>query len=387
MQSKLIIAAFSALALAVVGVALSAGPEPGPASSSITARAGLKTDTSKASIPLSAIESGGPPKDGIPAIDAPRFVSVKAATSWVAPREPVVLVEVGGVARGYPLQILTWHEIVNDTIAGTPVAVTFCPLCYAVTAFDRRVGGQETTFGVSGLLRHSDMLMYDRATESLWQQLIGEAVVGARTGTKLKTLPAQIVAFEQLAAAYPNAKILSRETGHSRRYGTNPYVGYDDIDRPFLFRGTPDGRLPAMSKVIAVSVGSDHVAYPHAITRKVGVIHDTVGGQPIVVLHAGSTRSALDTRKLSDGKALGTTGVFVPEVAGKRVTLRVSKTAGQFTDAETGSTWTSLGRATAGPHKGQQLRRVPLGDYYAFAWLAFRPDSRVYTLPAAPARP
>jgi hypothetical protein len=146
---------------------------------------GWRTNTLERSIDLTEIVSGGPSKDGIPAIDQPNLISIADARSWLRDREPVIALELDGQARAYPLQILIWHEIVNDEINATPVAVTFCPLCYSALAFDRRLDGRTLRFGVSGMLRHSDMIMYDRETESWWQQFTGEAIVGELRGKKL----------------------------------------------------------------------------------------------------------------------------------------------------------------------------------------------------------
>ena len=335
------------------------------------------TDHSTYNIDLSTLEAGGPPKDGIPSIDAPSFVSTEAAREWVEPQEPVIALVVEGTARAYPLQILTFHEIVNDRVGGVPVAVTFCPLCYSAIAFKRTLGGEPVEFGVSGLLRKSDLVMYDRKTETLWQQFNGKAIVGDLTGNTLERVPSQIVSFAQFAVAYPEGAVLSRDTGYNRPYGQNPYVGYDDIDKkPFRFRGETDGRLPPMEKVIAISVDGVAKAYPHRVTKEQRVIHDTVSGQPVVVWHDEGAVSALDARQISRSKAVGSTGVFDPRVDGR--TLRFRYEDGRFVDAETGSTWTITGRAVSGPLDGQQLDRIGHGDYFAFAWFAFKPQTVMY---------
>ncbi len=338
---------------------------------------GWKTNTDKRSIELDELMSGGPPKDGIPAIDAPRFVSVAAASAWLKPQEPVVAIVLGDAARAYPLQILTWHEIVNDELAGTPITVTFCPLCYAAIAFDRRLEGTTYSFGVSGMLRYSDMVMYDRQTETLWQQLSGEGIVGDLTGATLRQIPAQIVSFEQFRADYPAGDVLSRETGHARDYGRNPYAGYDNInERPFLYRGPDDRRLKPMEKVVTVSLGGVERAYPHGITRRVGAINDAVGGEEIVVFHGKGAVSALDDAKISASREIGTTGVFRRTVEGLTLTFRYEND--RFIDAETGSVWSALGRVVEGPMAGRRLEPIPHGNYFAFAWFAFRPGTTVY---------
>lgn len=347
------------------------------------ALAQFDTDLSRHSIDLSSLRPGGPPKDGIPSIDQPSFVTVEEAASWVSPHEPVIALRHRGEARAYPLQILTFHEIVNDEIGGTPVAVTFCPLCYSAIVFERVLQGEPVEFGVSGLLRKSDLVMYDRRTESLWQQLTGEAVVGTLTGTTLDRLPAQILSFEQFRAAFPEGRVLSRDTGYDRSYGNNPYAGYDDVDEPpFAFRGEVDDRLPPKMKVVTVTIGGESVAYPVKQTRKRGVVADTVGGQPVVVFHGRGAVSALDARQIAQSRSVGSVGVFDPRVESRSGQMRSltfePRGDDRFTDHQTGSTWTIDGRAVAGPLKGQRLSPIDHGLYFAFAWLAFRPDTMVW---------
>lgn len=352
----------------LLGAPLAAQPLPG-----------WKTDWEKATIDLQELKAGGPPKDGIPAIDRPRFVSLEAAAAWLAPQEPVIALALSGKARAYPLQIMTWHEIVNDRLGGTYVTVTFCPLCYSAIAFDRTLGGKVYDFGVSGMLRHSDMVMFDRQTETLWQQLSGEGIVGTLAGERLRALPAQIISFAQFAEAYPAGEVLSRETGHRRNYGQNPYVGYDDIDqRPYrrFFTQPFDDRLRPMEKVITVTLGGIDKAYPHRVTRQAGVVHDTIGGQPVVVFHASGAVSALDAAEIKASREVGSTGVFDPRLDG--TTYRFVLHEGAFTDEETGSRWDITGRAVSGPMAGQQLMPYPHGDFFSFAWFAFKPETLVY---------
>lgn len=336
------------------------------------------TDLSTFSIDLSELKPGGPPKDGIPSIDDPSFVSIEAAREWIAPKEPVIALAHDDEARAYPLQILTYHEIVNDRVGGTPVAVTFCPLCYSALVFERTLDGDAVTFGVSGLLRHSDLVMYDRGSETLWQQLTGTAIVGSRTGETLDRLPSQIISFRQFAETHSDGLVLSRDTGYDRSYGRNPYAGYDDVDsRPFSFDGPVDDRLPPMAKVVAVSLGETHKAFPHGTTKKERVIHDTLAGHPLVVFHAPGAVSGLDAAQIENSKETGSTGVFDPRVDGRPLTFSYVG-EDRFRDEETGSSWTITGRAVEGPLAGTQLDRIPHGDYFAFAWFAFRPDTNLY---------
>jgi hypothetical protein len=204
-----------------------------------------ETDFSKQLVPLDEFQSGGPPKDGIPAIDAPRYTRA-SEVDFLEDREPVIELTVEGESRAYPLQILTWHEIVNARFGDTPVAVTFCPLCNTAIAFDRRVDGDALDFGTTGKLRDSDLVMYDRQTESWWQQFGGEALVGELAGKELRQLPARIVSWREFRSMHPSSLVLNRDTGFVRDYGTNPYAGYDDADSPPIFaaRNEDDDRLP-----------------------------------------------------------------------------------------------------------------------------------------------
>jgi hypothetical protein len=338
---------------------------------------GWNTNWALHRIDYEKVLSGGPPRDGIPSIDHPQFVNQDEAQTWLADNEPVIALEIDRDARAYPLQILTWHEIVNDTVGGLPVSVTFCPLCNSALVFERTVGGEVLEFGTSGLLRNSDLIMYDRTTESLWQQFTGEAIVGDLVGTQLTLVPAQLIGFGDFRAAYPQGLVLSRETGFARNYGTNPYVGYDTIGQnPFLFSGPVDGRLPAMARVVTVSFDDLDVAYPYAILERAGVINNTQGNHELVVLHVPGTTSALDTAVIAEGQDVGATGVFSPYVDGRKLTF--NQEGHLFVDAETGSQWNIAGQAVEGPLVGTQLDRLVSGDHFWFSWAAFRPDTIIY---------
>jgi hypothetical protein len=351
-------------------------PPPAPAGVSFDTSE-WTTNFSKHSVPLSEILPGGPSKDGIPAIDHPTFVTVAAADTWLNPHEPVIAFEHRRDARAYPLQILIWHEIVNDTVGGLPVAITFCPLCHTAIAFERTVGSRVLDFGTTGNLRFSDLVMYDRQTESWWQQATGEAIVGDLVGTQLHALPAQIIGWATFRRAVPAGRVLSRDTGYRRPYGQNPYVGYDDIRAsPFLYRGPMDSRLPPMERVVAVSIGGVDVAYPFNVLRRLRVVNDTVAGRAIVVMFDPGVTSALDQGSIAASRDVGTAGVF--ERAARGRTLTFAGTAGQITDVQTGSVWTVLGTAVAGPLAGTHLAQVQSDEPFWFAWAVFRPGTRVY---------
>jgi len=337
-----------------------------------------KTDFSKALVPLAEIQSGGPPRDGIPPIDQPKFVSPAEGSTWLKDQEPVIAFELNGDARAYPLQILIWHEIVDDEVGGVPVAITFCPLCNTAIAFDRRVDGQALRFGTTGNLRRSDLIMWsDDPGETWWQQITGEALIGDMVGHQLPMLPAEIVSFADFKAAFHQGRVLSRETGQPRGYGSNPYVGYDDVNSsPFLYAGTKDGRLPPMERAATVELGGETVAYPFNRLAQAHVVNDQVGGTPLVVFHQGGTVSTLDGPVIAASRDVGAAVVFDRSVDGK--VLAFSLRGDHFVDDQTGSTWDILGRATAGPLAGHRLRPLVSANHFWFAWVVFKPETRVW---------
>ena len=252
------------------------------------------------------ILSGGPPKDGIPALDAPDFRAV-ADEDRLTLLEPVITVEIDGqVPRAYPIRYLTWHEIVNDTIGDIPVAVTFCPLCNSGITFDRRTADGVLSFGVSGKLRNSDMIMYDRETESWWQQAIGEAIVGDLTGTELTSLPSWMESWDVFAARNPDGLVMEMPD-FGRNYGANPYVQYDSSFRPFLYSGEmPPHDIPALARVVRVG----DAAWPLTRLTQEG----TVTQDGITLTWVAGQASALDTAQIGAGRDVG--NVRVRDAAG-----------------------------------------------------------------------
>jgi len=244
------------------------------------------------------ILSGGPPKDGIPALNDPAFIPVMNEAD-IGDREPVITLEFeGDTPRAYPIRYLTWHEIVNDTVGGIPVAVTFCPLCNSGITFDRRVNGKTLTFGVSGKLRNSDMVMFDRETESWWQQAIGEGIVGDYTGAKLKQLPTWMESWSEFQTRNPQGVVMA-EPDAPRSYGSNPYASYDSSGRPFLYSGElPPHDIPALARVVRVG----ERAWPVDRVRKAGGVSET--GLKISWIEGQA--SALDSRQINKGKEVGT---------------------------------------------------------------------------------
>ncbi len=318
-------------------------------------------------------------KDRIPPIDAPQFSPVARAPGYMRPDEPVIAVSIGPDARAYPLAILMWHEIVNDTVGGTPFAITFCPLCNSALVFERSVGGRTLSFGTTGLLRHSDLVMWDRQTQSWWQQITGEALVGRFMGEKLAVFPSSVISWSEFVRANPNGKVLDRlvrqDGSPVRPYDDPPYAGYDSVDdRPFLFSGPLDGRLRATARVLAVETGGASVAYPFEFLRSQGVVNDRVGGEDLVVMFDPALRSAFNDAS-SNVQIAGGATVFSRRLAGKFLTFRLVD--GVVQDADTGSAWSPTGLALSGPLAGARLEPIRHGQYFWFAWAVFKPDTEL----------
>lgn len=325
--------------------------------------------------------SGGPPPDGIPPIDNPVFLDVADNLELLPGGEPVVVLEINGDARAYPIRAMVWHEIVNDTVGGIPVSVTYCPLCNSAAAYERTINGVETTFGTSGRLFASALIMYDRATESLWTHFNGLAVIGVLTGVELVEHPAPLMAWELFRSTYPTGKVLDwTRTGFSRDYGRNPYTGYDEPENtPFLFRGALDDRAAAMQRVIGVEHAGDSGAFALEVVSggagKATAV--TVGDASLVIFWLAGQASALDTTAISEGRDVGSTGVFVPQAAGRDLTF--THDGDNFIDVETGSVWLINGEAVEGALAGERLTQLPHLDTFWFAWSTYQPDTSLQT--------
>ena len=340
-------------------------------------RRGWETDFSRHSVSYDEILSGGVPRDGIPPVDKPKFTSQEDANRWLGDQEPVIAFELNGDVRAYPLQILIWHEIVNDVVGGVPVAATFCPLCNTAIVFDRTVDGVVYDFGTSGKLRNSDLVMWDRQTQSWWQQFTGEAIVGELTGKKLGFLPGPLISWADFKAANPEGIVLSRDTGFSKPYGQNPYGGYDRVDNPpFLFDGDLDGRLAPKDRVVDVAIGDVTAAFPFKILEQERVVNYNVNNKDLAVFFKSGTVSALDRGSIAKSRDVGATGVFESSLNGQKLTFAVA--GDNFVDNETGSIWNILGQAIDGPLSGEQLIPVQHTNIFWFAIAAFRPDTIIF---------
>jgi hypothetical protein len=312
----------------------------------------------------------GAAKDGIPAVLEPAFgADWSDVDAVLADESRVVGVVRDGEARAYPLRVLNWHEVVNDEF-DVPVLVTYCPLCGSGVVAERLVGGEPTPFGVSGLLWHSDLVMYDRATGSLWSQILATAIRGERTGDRLTLLPSSLATWGEWREAHPGTSVLlpppASGTVHSTRprdYSYDPYAGYDETDQVGVgYNEFDDDRLHAKRTVLGVFEDDVARAYPLGRVREAGVVNDAVGGLPVVV--AATTDDSLVA--------------YVRRVDGETVTFE--RPGGTDRLAAAGSTWDLLtGEATAGPHEGTVLARAnDRSPMFWFAWAEFHPATEVY---------
>lgn len=334
-----------------------------------------KTDTTKRRIELSELIKGGPPKDGIASIDRPRFIPADKV-DWLSGTEFVISITIEHQTRAYPLRILMWHELVNDQIGDTPTLVSYCPLCNSAIVFDRRLDGRVLEFGVSGMLRNSDMVMYDRQSDSLWQQITGEGIVGTYSGMNLRLLPSQMITFAEFTRTYPNGAVLSKETGFARDYGRNPYQGYEFGSGPIMpVRQVRKTALRPMERLVVLRDGKGYRAYPMKLLAKRRVVETELNGERLVILYSPDGASPVDNRDMTKSRSVGSIGVFRTEIEGDRLKFQESK--GLIEDRETGSRWNVSGLAVDGERKGQRLQPVAHGVYFTFAWLAFEPDTRI----------
>jgi len=372
---------------AALAITLAACGKSAPDDSAEDPGGGSPTEAESTPDPLvdpDDIISGGPPPDGIPPIDDPKFLAASDA-GFLTDREPVLAVEIDGEAKAYPLQIMTWHEIVNDEIGGVSVSVTYCPLCNTGIAFERpTIDGQLLDFGTSGKLYNANLVMYDRQTETYWAQATGQAILGELAGEQLAFVPARILSFGDWRAEHPDGLVLSRDTGHERPYGENPYEGLDTSERPFLFAGEPDERLSATARVLGIARPGDVVAFPYdAVGEDAAggwaVVVEEVAGQPVAVFWKAGTTSALDSQEIAEGRDVGAIAAYRPEIEGRDLTFEASRNG--IVDRQTGSVWSILGRAVSGPLEGEQLLPELAIDSFWFDWAAFHPETRIFGQP------
>ncbi len=344
-----------------------------------------KTDTSNRNVDLSEI-TVALQRGGFPSIDFPAFIDKNAGLTAFYKSEPVISVAINGAAKAYPLNMLTMHEMSNDSLGGIPILPTYCPLCNSSVVYDRRLKYNDKDylldFEVSGMLRNSDMVMSDKQTESWWQQLTGFGLVGELAGAELEVIPSLVISVEDFFERYPDGLILSPETGTSAegRYGKNPYANYDGEDNMpyerYYDHAKLDSRLKPMERVIDIEGSNGFKIYPFSIIMKEGVINDKYDDMDLVIFYKEGTVSVLDEWEIAKSRDIGSATVFSSEVDG--VVLKFRKSSNGFIDKKTKSLWDITGRCIKGKYKGKELWALPHSNHFAFAWLTFHPESEIY---------
>ena len=319
----------------------------------------METDGVKHIIPLDKIKGGGPPKDGIPSIDNPVFATAESA-HFMSDSDTVIGLEIDGEARAYPLFILVWHEIVNDVVGGVPVSVTYCPLCYTNQVFERVIDGNVVEFGTSGKLYNSNLLMYDRLTESYWSQALGMAVKGELTGYKLTLIPFDVITWVDWKKIHPDTLVLTTNTGHIRSYATDPYGDYYTEPRIIFPVENNDDRMHPKEIILGFNLEGIHKAYKQNDVESSTLINDSVGRTPLLLVSLFSENSRAFER-IVDGDVLDF--VFVEN---------------KIIDTQTNSEWNYDGLSISGKYEGKQLQRIPIEPGFWFEWVAFHPQTLVY---------
>ena len=336
------------------------------------------TDFSRATVEFDGMIEGGPGKDGIPSIDKPEFETIDSAEKWLDSRDPVVVFSSGMESRAYPLQILIYHEIVNDQLAGHEVAITYCPLCNAAMVFSRRHKGELLDFGTTGKVYTNNLVMYDRQTQSWWLQFTGDGVVGSYAGDTLQLLPSQIVSFEQFKDAHPSGKLLSINTGFHKKYGVNPYVNYDSRNVPigWFYRKPFDKRLPAMERVLGVVDGDKAAAFPFSYLSTTPIVQTRIGESEVLVISKPGMASAVDARTIRESKDILAAAAYSRKAGDQLLDFKLSENT--IVDVQTGSTWNMFGVAIDGELKGTRLEKIDRGVFFSFVWLDFFPASLIF---------
>jgi hypothetical protein len=321
-------------------------------------------------VPLDQIVSGGPPRDGIPSIDNPKFVSSEEASSnFLQGSDLVIGLEINGDVRAYPLKILVWHEIVNDDVGGTPVAVTYCPLCFTSQVFNRTVEGQAVEFGTSGKLYNSNLVMYDRTSESLWSQAMAKGIVGKHAGKDLESIPFDVAAWNEWKKLHPESKVLSIDTGFGRPYDVDPYGNYYTEPNILFPVSHKDDRLGPKEIVIGLEYNGNHKAYLILDIENRKVVNDAIGNKQIALVSLEPFMVRVFDRSIQ------------LESNGSQVTtlqLEYESSSNLLVDKETGTKWNFDGKAVEGSMNGKSLKRLPLDEGFWFSWVPFHPDTQIY---------
>ena len=327
-------------------------------------------------VPRDMLLSGGPPPDGIPSIDNPKFVSAQEANEWLGDEDFVLGLEFNGVVRAYPHQILVFHEIVNDNMNSVPLAVTYCPLCFTGIAFERVIGDEPVEFGTSGKLYNSDLVMYDRRTRSYWSQITGQAIVGELSGLTLKVIPMDTLRWGEWKELHPDTEVLSRDTGRPRPYGRDPYGGYYVSGGPIFPVESNDDRLPAKAIVFGIFIDGMSKAYPEdEVARTGGLINDSFAGRDLLIVQDPASAAS---KTSGDSGAVSSRIIRIFERNLEGVVLEFELRANQLFDKQTGSEWSFQGEGISEPNMGKQLTRIPSTPEFWFARSSFFPNSELF---------
>ncbi|MCH8914677.1 MAG: DUF3179 domain-containing protein [Thaumarchaeota archaeon] len=319
----------------------------------------METNGVKHIIPLDKIKGGGPPKDGIPSIDNPVFTNVQDS-QFMSDFDTVIGLEINGEVKAYPIFILVWHEIINDNVGGTPVAVTYCPLCYTNQVFERVIDGQVVEFGTSGKLYNSNLLMYDRLTESYWSQALGMAVKGELSGYQLDLIPFDVITWGDWKTLHPDTLVLTTDTGHIRSYTTDPYGSYYTEPRIMFPVEHRDDRMHPKEIILGFNQDGIYKAYKQNDIESNIIINDYIGEIPVMLVSLFSQNSRAFERTLDDH------------------VLDFVYVDNKIIDTQTNSEWNYDGLSISGEYEGKQLERIPIEPGFWFAWVAFHPETDLF---------
>ena len=320
-------------------------------------------------VPSSQLVNGGPGRDGIPALNNPPTVSAASGDGFLSPDSLVLGVSFGGQARAYPHNVFWWHEIINDVVGGRPIVLSYCPLTGSGMVYDPVIEGQTLNFGVSGLLFDNNLVLFDRASESLWSQMRVEGICGRFTRTVPTLLPLVQSTWAAWKALHPATSVVSFSTGFSRNYNQYPYGNYDQLnDTSLLFpQSFVDPRRPAKELVLGLREGATAKAYAYGSLGDRTAVNDVVGGRAVVVAFDAEAEMAL---------------AFSRDVAGTRLSFDVVEDRAfpfHLRDAETGTLWDLTGTAVSGPRAGARLDPVATYSAMWFAWAAFNRSTELFS--------
>jgi hypothetical protein len=334
---------------------------------------------------LEEILSGSVGRDGIPPIYNPTFISIQGSEQieWLTDNHPVAVIEIDGEAKAYPLGILTFHEVVNDTISGKPIVLTYCPLCYTAIGFEREIDGNVLNFGTTGNLRRSNLIMWDDLTESWWQQITGEAIIGDLAGASLETINVNISSLSEFKRTYPSGVILSPNSTNiglrydmDEIYGKNPYIKYDAPNtQPFMFTKSVDKRLGPVERVLGIKINEFYLAIPFTSLENAIVKELEHAGKQIVIFYNDKTLSALDKELIIESRVAGSASAFSPYINGERIYFYNDN--GVIRDIATNSKWSQLGQAYEGILAGEKLDTLEAINILWFAWASFHPSTEI----------